>query len=234
MLESHRQKRYFRQIIVYFFLLIITVGFIVTVGIKILINLTLFVANITHPKTNNSHVKKQKTEFILPPEIFQIPTATNSSQIKISGRGSKGKNLYLYVNNQLEREVLLQDDIFETEVDLTSPENRIYLVLEDPQTKQKKQSDVYTVIYKSKKPKLEIISPQDQEKTSKDEIEVVGQTEKEVLVKINDFPVVVDAEGRFSSTVRLTEGENKIIIEAEDIAGNLETKKLTVVYQKED
>jgi hypothetical protein len=232
--SSHQQKRYFRQIIFYFFLLILVVVFIATVGIKLIINLTLFIADITHPKIENSLPKTQETEIIFPPEISELPSATNSSKIKISGSARGGKNLSIFVNDQLQKEVVLQDDSFETEIDLNSSQNSIYLVLENPQTKEKKHSNVYTVIYKSEKPKLEITSPEDQKKISKDEVEIVGQTEKEIFIKINDLPVVVDAEGKFSYNLKLKEGENKILVEAQDIAGNIETKELTVIYQKEE
>ena len=89
------------------------------------------------------------------------------------------------------------------------------------------------MLYKSEKPKLEIKEPQDGLKTNKQEVNLVGETDKETYIKVNDLPVVVDAQGVFQTTLKLKEGENKIIITAQDIADNLEEKVLTVIYEKE-
>ena len=231
---THQQISYFRRIVFYFFLLILTIIFVATIGIKFLINLTLFIADITHPKIENSFSQSKNLELFLPPEILEIPTATNSPKIKISGKATKGKNLSLFINNQLKEKIFLENDFFEMAIDLPSFKNSLYFILEDPKTKEKKQSNVYQVIYKKEKPKLEIISPKDQEKINQEEIVIIGKTDKEVMVKINDLPVVVSATGQFSYSLKLQSGENKIIVTATDIAGNQETKELTVIYQKED
>lgn len=230
---THQQINYFRRIIFYFFLLILTIAFIATIGIKFLINLTLFIADITHPKIENSLSESKNSEFLFPPEILEIPTATNSSKIKISGKATKGKNLSLFINNQLKEKIFLENDSFEIEVNLPSFKNSLYFILEDPKTKEKKQSNIYQVIYKKEKPNLEIISPKDQEKINQEEIIIVGKTDKEVLVKINDLPAVVSVTGQFSHPLKLHAGENKIIVTATDIAGNQKIKELTVIYQKD-
>ena len=232
--QHHQQKKYFHQILFYLSLLILIIIFIATIGIKLIINITLFIAEFSHQNRDESVKKTVNTEFFLPPEILDLPSATNSGKVHITGRATGEKNLILYVNNKLDKEITLREDFFETDIDLNPGENSIYLILENPKTKEKKQSGTYRVIYKNEKPKLEIISPKDQEKVTRDEIVVTGQTDKEVFVKINDLPVVVDAEAKFSYTLRLNEGENKIKIEAEDIAENIETKNLTVFYEKEE
>lgn len=232
--RTHQQKKYFHQIIFYLLLLILIIIFIATIGIKLLINTTIFVAEISHRNRDYSNQKTAKTDYILPPKILELPNATNSAKIPIIIKAVSGKNLSIFLNDDLYKEATLQENFFKTDIDLTPGENSIYLILEDPQTKEKKQSVMYRLIYKNEKPKLEITSPQNQEKVSKDEIVIAGQTDKEVFVKISNLPVVVDAEGKFSSTLKLTQGENKIKIEAQDIAGNIEIKELTVIYQKED
>jgi hypothetical protein len=233
-LKSHRQKKYLHQIFFYLFLLILVIIFIVTIGIKLLINITLFIAEFSHRQQDKSIQETKRGEFLLPPEILNLPSATNSGTIQIAGRADQGKNLSIYLNNKLSKELALSEETFETELNLETGENSIYLVLEDPKTKEKKQSITYKIIYKNEKPKLEISAPKDQEKISSEETRIIGQTDKEVFIKINDLPVVVDAEGKFSQNLKLKEGENKIKIEAQDMAGNIETKELTVIYQKEE
>ncbi len=231
---SHQQRKYSHQILFYLFLLILIIIFIATIGIKLIINTTLFVAEYSHRDRDKLIQKTSNTEFILPPEILDLPSATNSATIHVTGKATRAKKLSLYVNDKLYKEIVLPEDSFETDIDLDPGENSIYLALEDSKTKQKKQSVTYQVVYKSEKPKLEIIFPNDQEKVSKDEIEVVGQTDKETFIKINELPAIVNVEGKFLYTLKLKEGENMIKIEAQDIAGNIETKELTVIYQKEE
>ena len=100
--------------------------------------------------------------------------------------------------------------------------------------KNKKTTDTFTVLYKPEKPKLEISEPSDRSTVNNPEVTVKGKTDKEVYIRVNGLPVVVNAQGDFDATVRLKEGENTIAVDAEDVAGNFETKTLVVTYQKED
>jgi bacillopeptidase F len=84
------------------------------------------------------------------------------------------------------------------------------------------------------KPKLDISSPHDGDKVNKNEISIQGSTDKDITVTINSSPVVVSAQQTFSYTIRLNEGDNNIHIQAEDDAGNIETKDLKITYQKDE
>ena len=54
------------------------------------------------------------------------------------------------------------------------------------------------------------------------------------FIKINDFPIVVDANGNWETNIKLKDGDNLITIIASDLAGNTESKIITVNYQKEE
>lgn len=233
-LEKYRQKRYLSQIILSFFLLILVILFLGTIGLKLLINTSLFIANLSHKNKPIADKTTTEENFILPPEIFDVPNATNSATIKITGKTTPQKKLVFYVNEEIQKEIVPENESFEEEIKLVKGENSLYLVLEDLQNDIKKQSKTYRIIYKDEKPKLEITAPYDQEIVAKGEIQIIGSTDKEVFVKINGLPTVVDAEGKFSYPMKLKEGANKITIEAEDLVGNRETKELTVNYQKEE
>lgn len=234
-LENQQKKNYFRQIIFLSILILFFLFFLFTYGLKFIVNISLFLANLSHPQRNINYSKSEIiNEFLLPPEIYNIPTATNSSNIKINGKAESGKKLLIFVNGQIQHDFDLQDDFFETEITLEPSENLIYLVIKDPKTNKKRQSDLYKVVYKNKKPELAIISPENNSKVTQEEIKIEGKTEKEVFVKINNNPVVVNADGQFSYLVRLQQGENKFMISASDIAGNEEQKELTINYQKDE
>ena len=55
-----------------------------------------------------------------------------------------------------------------------------------------------------------------------------------IVNKINNIPVVVSSSGSFQKQITLKEGENKIKIVAVDRAGNIETKEIKVIYEKDD
>jgi len=116
---------------------------------------------------------------------------------------------------------------------LVKGSNEVFIKALSSDNKSKKSTNIYTVLFKQEKPKLEISQPNDKEVISQSETLLKGSTDKEVFVKIDDLPVVVDVNGNFQTNLRLKEGDNAILIVALDIAGNSETKTLTVIYQKE-
>lgn len=233
-LQKHQQKKYRSQIIGYLFLLLIIIIFIATVGVKLLIATSFFIINLTQQNKKAHDTDSTLTDLILPPEIFNLQTATNTAKLIINGRASTGKNLSFYVNEVKQKEITPDGETFETDIHLDKGNNNIYLVMNDPKTKSKKTSKSYTILYKDEKPSLEITSPHDLDKTLKDEIQIDGITESEVTIRINNLPIIVDPEGKFSYVLKLKEGENHIAIEAQDIANNSETKELTIYYQKEN
>lgn len=202
-----------------------------TVGIKLLINLSLFIAN---RNVDSTQTTQESTSFLTPPTINDLPDATNSATIKFSGSATSGNTLTLYVNKAKTKEIQITDNAFQAEATLDKGENQIYLTLEDKKNKQKKDSQIYTVTFISDKPKLDVTSPHDGDKTNKNEITITGETGKDIDITINDSPVVVNAEGKFSYILRLTQGDNKIIVKARDIAGNEETKELTVNFSNDN
>ena len=88
------------------------------------------------------------------------------------------------------------------------------------------------MLSKTSKPKIEVTSPSDNSTTPQSEIKVIGSTDPGVYMRINGLPAVVSSEGNFSQSVRLNEGENKILLEAKDNAGNTEMLTLTIIYEK--
>ncbi len=69
--------------------------------------------------------------------------------------------------------------------------------------------------------------------SSKGNIEVVGTTEPNATVTVNDIPVKVSSDGQFSVTISLKPGINKITITAKDEAGNKTVLRRTVKYVKQ-
>jgi len=230
-LEDNLKRRSNHRIILYIVILIALIYFMFTFGIKLLVNSIVFLTSRNSNNTTNTQT--QEEVYLLPPEILDIPVATNSATAKIAIRVTLAKKVKVFVNKEEFKSFTADKETYDMGIDLKKGENEVYLTLEDTKSKTKKQSSVFKVTYKSEKPKLDIASPKDGDKTSSDEISINGETDKDNEIFINDFPVVLLAEGKFSYSIRLSEGENKIKVVAKDNAGNTEEKNLTITYQKD-
>jgi len=231
-LESHKQKVFLSQIAFFAVLLILIFVFIFTIGIKLLLNTSLFVNQVFDK--DKSTVTPSKEEFKGKFSIDQIPTATNSANILVSGSISDYDSLVVYLNEERKEEVKIASDSFSLEIgDLIKGENQIYFLAKSSKKKQQKQSEIFKVAFKDEKPKLEVSQPTDGLKTYIQDQKVSGTTDKDNTVTVNNLPVVVAVNGSFQTSVKLHDGENKIIIDVTDEFGNSDSKTLTVTYQKD-
>jgi hypothetical protein len=232
-LESHRNKQFGKTVFFTFALLVALVIFIFFIGIKALLSFSSFIANVTTKKTPAT-LQNNETNFFGTIEIDSVPSATNSAKIVVSGSVLNYDQLFFYLNDEVVKEQNTSGETFSEEIgDLKKGDNTIYITAKSRSSKKERSSKTFTVYYKNEKPKLEIQEPSDNSKISKNEISVRGSTDKETYIKINDAPIVVDANGNFQSLVQLKEGENIINISAQDIAGNTETKDIKVTYEKD-
>lgn len=226
-LRSTRQSVNNNQLIGYFIVLILLIIFLGTVGLKFLLNTSIFIAN----KLSNTRSLTQKEadpEFATAPEFDNIPEATNSASIQVSGTAPIGRNLKIYVNGELEKDILLTEEQFDTTISLQEGQNTIYGESIDTKTNDSKKSPEYSVFFSNKKPTLVVTSPTDGSITDKQEIEIVGTTDSGSSVTVGGRPAVVNGSGSFSFTLILKDGDNTITIRATDQAGNSEEKIITV------
>lgn len=173
---------------------------------------------------------------IQPPVLDDLPAATPSSSIKITGRSyyQEGE-VDLFVDGSLVDSVPIgdsQDFEFE-DVSLSEGENKIK-ARQNKGDKKSEFTEEITVLYIKDEPKLEVSSPQDKASFQKadQEINVSGKTDPDNLVTINGFRAIVDSQGNFSYLLSLNEGENKIKIEATNSVDKKITKEITVSYSR--
>lgn len=81
---------------------------------------------------------------------------------------------------------------------------------------------------------LEILSPQSKAILSESKLVVLGQTSPGAEVMLNEYELIAGANGAFSQTINLEEGENYIIIVVNDEDGNFMEKELLVYYEPEE
>lgn len=231
-LERVQEKKLRNKIILYIVILFFVLYFIFTFGIKLLLNSSSFIAGL-FPQPSAKPLSKTEDSFSSI-DVSSIPQATNSAKFIVSGSILNFDILDFYLNGKKVKEVESSSDTFSEEIGgLEKGDNNFYIQAKSKDSKIEKNTITYKVFYKNEKPKLEITEPADNLTTNNQEIKVKGSTNKETYVHINDLPVVVDANGSFETSVRLKDGDNQIMITAQDIAGNMETKSLKVTYQKD-
>lgn len=231
-LEKVQEKKLKNKIILYFAVFLLVIYFIFTFGIRLLLNTSSFISGL-FPQPSAKPLSKIEDNFSSI-DISSIPQATNSARIIISGSALNFDVLEFYINAKKVTEIEFSSDTFSEEIgDLKKGNNNIYIKAKSKDNKIEKNTITYEVFYKDEKPKLEITEPLDNFTTNNQEIKVKGSTDKETYVRVNDLPVVVDANGNFETTIRLKDGENQITATAADIAGNIETKTQKITYQKD-
>lgn len=231
-LERVQEKKMKNTIVLYIVILFTVLYLIFTFGIKLLLNTSSFISGL-FPQPSTKPLSKTEDSFSLI-DISSIPQATNSARIIISGSVLNFDTLDFYLNKIKVKEIESTSDVFNEEIgDLENGDNSIYILAKSRGSKVEKSTITYKVFYKSEKPKLEITDPSDNSTTGNQEIIIKGNTDKETYIHINDLPVVVDANGAFETSIRLKDGDNQIVVTAQDIAGNEEVKTFKVTYQKE-
>ena len=230
-LKKHLKQAALRNILLAIAGIIIVIVIAVQFGTQILIGLSLTLERF---KNNKDVSTDQSIEYVAPPTLNPVESATNSAKTTISGYSLPKQKISLYVNGYLTDETeVKRDKSFSFEnVELKSGENDIKVKAEEENGSKSNYSELIKVYYADKPPSLDIESPADGQSLSKNQspIKVSGKTDPTNKVTVNGFWAILDDEGKFSYTLPLQNGENKIKIEATDEAGNKITKEVKITY----
>jgi uncharacterized protein YfaP (DUF2135 family) len=228
-LARHEQKKAMRQTIIYLgtaVILILAFIFVIMPGFL------RFAASISG-ESDGFEVSDS-----IPPQVPFIaapPQATSSASITITGYGEPESEIVYVVNgSELERGKIESDGTFTQDIELIEGENTITAFSIDASKNESDVGRVYSVVMDDTDPVIEISEPQpDQsfELRANQVITIKGKTEPNARVMINGRLAFANAEGEFSSTYQLQEGDNKLTIEAEDAAGNKSQTELTVKFR---
>lgn len=171
-----------------------------------------------------------------PPAFSNVPTASKEDSIILNGYSQAGLTIILYVNGpEAQRTTAGSDGQFTfNNVVLNAGANTIFAKASSQSNVLSDNSVVYTVTQDKEKPKIKIDSPKDGDTiTNLDKrVTITGSVNKKSAVKINGSMVIVKPDLSFSYLLGVSEGEVKIVIEATDEAGNVQSQKLTVTYVK--
>lgn len=77
---------------------------------------------------------------------------------------------------------------------------------------------------------LTVTSPVDGATVQSSSVTIIGKTAPKAEVFINEAETMADASGNFSKTIALDEGDNIVIVVANDAKGNVAEQDLTINY----
>jgi cytoskeletal protein RodZ len=118
-------------------------------------------------------------------------------------------------------------EVFQEPASMSSPTPTPIISLPPKDVQQK----VITQDEKSHKAlTLTVTSPVDKSTVTKATLVVKGKTSPKAEVFVNDSEGVADANGNFSLNITLDEGDNPVIVMANDAAGNAAEQDLNITY----
>jgi len=227
--DNSSEEAKIRRRAIIFGVLTIVLGLLLIVwGIPLFIKLIGILADI---KTQNEEVIDQDVIPPPVPRLLSVLEATNSAQLPISGFTEPGARVKIKLNDEeIETRADADGKFSIGKLMLRKGENRITAVAIDEANNQSETSEENIIVYDDQPPDLEIEAPKGGEIVEEGNIEIKGKTEPKARVLVNDYIVVVDESGKFSTKILLKEGGNRIVVTAQDKAGNKTEKEITLTY----
>lgn len=191
-------------------------------------------ADLLNKIFTNENSNDGKSTTVQAPLLDELPIATNSAKLRISGLALEGKKVLFYINDEKAGEADVSGDRFSYE-DLILHEgaNDVKVKSQSENQTESDFSKSYKVIFDQKEPELTIDSPTEgQTFSGNNRISIKGKSEKDAQVYANGFLANVNSDGNFEVFVPLNEGDNEIEVRAIDIAGNVKSQKIKVRFNK--
>lgn len=223
-IESESRKNLFLSILGIIAVLFLLVKF----GLPLLVNFSLFLSGSKQTPSST----QSSPDFLMPPQLDFLPTATNSANFTLSGKSQPNAVISFYLNDSLIDKIQAdKNGNFSSNETYTKGDNKIY-AKESLSNKTSSPSDSINVLFKDTPPNLAINSPSDGQQFTKDQNEtnVSGTTDPRVRVTVNGFWAIVDQNNNFNYKLKLQNGDNDIKVEAVDQAGNKTDKEIKIKY----
>lgn len=221
--KNRKQAFVFTSLTILFLLLLIFVGFPAFVR---------FVGALGDVRS--SKTKPDKNDSIPPiaPTLMSDWEATTSAKITIRGYGEPGAKIYLKENGIASGEtVIAQDGSYAFDVTLEAGENEFISYATDLSGNKSQDSMAVNILFDNEAPVLDVTNPKDGDSFyDSSEIIVAGTTDIDASIKVNGFIATVDTEGNFARRIQLKKGENEIVVESIDEAGNKAESKVKVNF----
>lgn len=172
---------------------------------------------------NTNPLPDDETIILQAPVLVAPVAATHSAELKIEGIGQPNTKAILVVNGAKGPEVdTAEDGSFSTTVQLSDGENNIVAYTADDKENESSPSRDYRVLLDMEAPELELKEPEEGATFDSKQklITVSGMTDPSAKLYLNDRFFSPKADGSFSTTYSLNDGENVLKLRAIDMAGN--------------
>lgn len=212
---------------------LLTIGAIVLFAFYGLGTLAKFVVFLGDLKKGNQPVQSDDTTPPIPPRFEPIPKETNKNNLDVKGSTEPGATVILVLNGRDYELLANNEGEFSFSANLVDGDNVISAFSQDNAGNKSNKTETQTVILDTSAPSLDITKPQDGSSyygSKERQLVIEGKTEEEAKVSINGRNVVVETGGVFTFLTTLSEGTNALVVKAEDQAGNITEKTLTVMY----
>ncbi|MBU0978315.1 MAG: hypothetical protein ABIJ33_00970 [Patescibacteria group bacterium] len=179
----------------------------------------------------------EQTDQIPPqvPVISLLEKSTNQTPFTVKGFGEPESQIIFVLNgDRLEPVVVGEESTFEASLPLTEGDNIFIAFSMDKAENESKETKTYQVVLDTELPTLTLDNIFDgQQVVGRDnqQLAIRGLTDPQARVYINDRPILADFEGAFSSTYRLDEGDNQLLLKVVDRAGNEGQMELTIKFK---
>ncbi|KKU89012.1 MAG: hypothetical protein UY18_C0005G0007 [Microgenomates group bacterium GW2011_GWF2_47_9] len=161
-----------------------------------------------------------------PPILSDVPEATNSAHVDVSGFAQPGVEVALVVNGSEHKKILTDDaGVFHFDaIPVQEGENTVHAYAISSRGKESDLSKAYTILVDNEAPEIELDSPKDADVYRGESQRIanfVGKvTEEGTKVYIGDRVVIVQTDGTFSLPYQMIEGDQEVKVRVVDSAGN--------------
>lgn len=169
-----------------------------------------------------------------PPIFSDIPESTSSARVDLSGFAQPGVEVALIVNGREYKKILSDDSGTFTfpDVAVSEGDNSVYAYAVTSRGTESEQSRQYTITVDNAKPEITLTSPNDGQvyRGGNERLaNFAGSVNEEgTKVYIGDRMAIVQADGTFTLTYQMQEGDQEVKVRALDRAGN-EAEKIVKI-----
>jgi hypothetical protein len=229
-LASVEERKNKKSAVLFILLTIGAVIFLFFIGLPILGNFAAFVSEIGKSTKPISSTDKTPPA---PPRFANYPDFTNQNTIDLGGNTEPGVTVKLTFNGNEKDALADKDGKYSFNLNLDNGENNFSAIAVDPSGNISQKSQEGKIIFDNKPPELKIDSPGDGAEflgTKQRQVTILGTSEPNTQITINDRIVSVDDNGAFQYTTSLNDGENKFTVKSTDQAGNTTEIVLTLMF----
>lgn len=212
---------------------------VLTVGIGIVVvffglPLMAKMAGVALSVVRPSEIVDQKDTLApAPPRMKADREYVNTNQYSVTGSTEPGSVVSVTVNAKRFETTANAQGEFSTSVTLKDGKNEISATATDNAGNKSSPSKTIMITLDTKEPEFSLDKPKDGDTitgSDKQNLVIQGTSEVGSSMTINDRFVLVNEDGEFSFTTKLSEGSNEFLLKATDKAGNTTEQTIKVTF----